>query len=86
MAINNLSIFDNVAIRTTTFISASNNGTIAAGAQSVAIANIGEAPGTVKGTSLPIGAAISWGVNGRDTLDAIAYNATGTTFLITAVI
>jgi hypothetical protein len=72
--------------RTSAFINTTNAGTIAAGAQSVAIANIGSAVGTVKGTNLPVGASISWGANANDKLDAINYDATGTTFLITTVI
>ena len=66
--------------------SVSSSGTIAAGAQSVAIANIGTVAGTVKTQSFPANASVSWSViNPLDSLGAIAYDATGTTFLITEV-
>ena len=72
--------------RNATYINTSTEGTIAAGANSVSIANIGNAAGTVEGVSFPSGATISWSANGKDTLDAIAYNASGTTYLISTVI
>lgn len=72
--------------RTTTFTNTTTTGTIAAGANSVAIANIGAAVGTVKGVNLPAGASISFAANGNDTLDAIIYSATGTNLLITTVV
>ncbi len=72
--------------RATSFIDATANGIIKAGASSVAIANAGDAAGTVKGASLPVGASLNWGANGQDVLDAIPYDATGTVFLITTVV
>jgi hypothetical protein len=55
-------------------------------AQSVTIANTGSLPATVLGQLLPAGTSASWSViGGRDKLDAIAYDATGTTLLIFAV-
>lgn len=71
--------------KTTNFINTSTAGTIAAGSNAVAIANVGNAAGTVKGVSLPAGASINWSGNSGDVLDAIAYSATGTTFLITTI-
>lgn len=66
--------------------SASTSGTVDAGAQSVAIANIGTAAGTVKGQAYPANTSASWTVvSPLDTLGAIAYDATGTVFLITEV-
>lgn len=73
------------ASRVTSFINTTAAGTIAAGANSIAIANIGNAAGTVKGVSLPASSALSFGANGTDTLDAISYSAEGTNFLITTV-
>lgn len=72
--------------RVTSFINTTTTGLVAAGANSVAIANIGSAAGTVKGVNLPPGCAISFAANGSDTLDAISYVATGTIFLITTVV
>lgn len=72
--------------RTTSFINTTTTGTIAAGANSVAIANIGSAAGTVKTVSLPAGSAISFGANGNDVLDSIGFVATSTNFLITTVV
>jgi hypothetical protein len=69
--------------RTPTYTRTLTTGTIAAGAQSIAIANIGVSEGTVLGVILPAGASISWSVNAMDTLSAVSYNATSTTFLIT---
>lgn len=77
---------DSTAVqRTPAFVSTSSSGTVTAGKQSIAIANIGSSAGAVLGVSLPAGASISWAANNSDTLDAVAYNATGTTFLITTV-
>jgi hypothetical protein len=72
--------------RTPNFTSTTGSGTVTAGAQSVAVANIGGAAGTLKSQSFPANAVVSWSViNPLDTLGAIAYDATGTTFLITEV-
>ena len=59
--------------------------TIAAGAKSVTIENVGGADGTVQTKSFPVGRKVSWSVDGADTLGAIAYVATGTTFAIAKV-
>lgn len=68
---------------TPTLISVSSSGTIPAGRKSVSIANIGTASGTLLGTAFPPGASISYSTE-SGTLASIAYNATGTTFLIGA--
>lgn len=85
-AIEEVSNCLSLIVRATNFISTSSAGTIAAGANSVAIANVGDAAGAVKNEVMPAGAAISWSANGRDVLDEISYDATGTTFLITKVV
>ena len=64
-------------------ISATSSGIIAAGKKSVSVANIGAASGTLLGAAFPVGASISYSAEGG-TLTEIAYNATGTTFLIGA--
>ena len=62
--------------------STSTSGTIAAGKTAVAISNIGEAAGTIAGASIPKGTSIKYG-NGINEISAsVAYDATGTTFLI----
>ena len=62
-----------------------NSGTIAAGAQSVAIANIGDSDGLVNGKTYPAGLSLNWSGDGVRTLDEFTYDATGTTFVITEV-
>lgn len=68
--------------RTPGFLNTTTTGTITAGAKSVNIKNVGGAVGTVLGVNLPIGESLNFATTGNDTLGAIAYNATGTTFLI----
>lgn len=60
-------------------------GTVSAGANSVSIGNIGGAIGTVKGVDLPVGVSVNWSASPGGTLSAVAYDATGTKFLITEV-
>lgn len=55
---------------------------LSAGFFSVTIYNVGAAAGTVLGVTLPIGDKISFEAKTGNTLGAIAYNATGTTFAI----
>ena len=71
--------------RTPGFLSTTTTGTIAAGAKFVVIKNIGSAVGTVLTVNLPIGESLNFTTNGNDTIGAIAYNATGTIFLISEV-
>ncbi len=72
--------------RTPTLTIYTNSGTIAAGSQSVTIANTGIASGTVLGTALAVGQTVTFQANGIDILSAITYNATGTTFLVARVV
>jgi hypothetical protein len=71
--------------RTPSLTSVTNAGTIVFGARSVSIANVGSAAGTILGTSVDAGMTVNFTAQGSDTLAAIAYNATGTTFLIAEV-
>lgn len=74
------------ATRSTTILSTSQAGEIPAGANSVAIANIGANAGIIKGVAFPAGTATSFQAPSRDALDAISYDATNTIFLITTVV
>jgi hypothetical protein len=72
--------------KTTTVLRPSTSGTVAAGRNSVSIANVGTANGTVKGVTLKPGETLNFSggaVNNK--LDAIDYVATGTEFLIITV-
>lgn len=70
----------------TTITRPTTSGTINTGQLSVSIANVGTANGTVKGVTLKPGETVSFSGGGiATTLDAIAYNATGTEFLIITV-
>lgn len=60
-------------------------GTVAAGAISFSIANVGVAIGTVDGDDLPVGGVTSFSAPQGGDLDAISYDATGTDFLISEV-
>jgi hypothetical protein len=71
--------------RTPGFVNTTTTGTVTAGAKSVVIKNVGGAVGTVLTANLPTGESLSFATTGNDTLGAIAYNATGTTFLISEV-
>lgn len=70
----------------TTITRPTTSGTINTGQLSVSIANVGTANGTVKGVTVKPGETVSFSGGGiSTTLDAIAYNATGTEFLIITV-
>jgi hypothetical protein len=72
--------------KTTTIARPTSAGTVVAGWNSVSIANVGTANGTVKGVTLKPGETVSFdGGAVNNTLDAIAYVATGTEFLIITV-
>lgn len=82
---------------TTSFLAPKSRGTsisrpttssiISAGAYSASIANVGAANGTVQGVTLKPGETISFNAGAlNNTLQQISYNATGTEFLIIAVI
>lgn len=70
------------ATLTGSFVSTTTSGTIAAGKISVSFCNFGSSAGTLLGTSFPAGAIISYAAPVGQTLGAITYDATGTTFLI----
>jgi hypothetical protein len=73
--------------RTTSIIRPTTTGTITAGAKSVSIANVGAANGSVKNVALKPGETISFdGGALNNTLDAIAYVATNTEFLIITIV
>jgi len=73
--------------RTTSIARPTTTGTIAAGAKSVSIANVGAANGTVKTVTLKPGETISFDAGAlNNTLDAIAYVATSTEFLIITIV
>jgi hypothetical protein len=69
------------ATYTPTLSRATAAGTVAAGARSVSIANAGVANGTVGAATLKPGESVSFSADGN-LLAAIAYNATGTEFVI----
>jgi hypothetical protein len=64
------------------FISVNGSGSIAVGARSVSIFNIGSSSGSVLGTPLPKKTLVEFDAAEQNTLTAITYDATGTTFLI----
>ena len=68
--------------RIPTLLSAAGTGTIAAGSINVSIANTGTATGIVLGANLIAGATVNFQANAPDTIGTIAYDATGTSFLI----
>ena len=58
-------------------------GSVAAGSIRGSVLNNGAAAGVWNGISIPAGVSIPWGdVGSRDTYAAIAFNATGTSFII----
>lgn len=68
--------------RTATASTTSTSGTVPLGAKAVSFVNTGAATGSVLGVPLLAGGSISLSVDGGDTLEALEYDATGTTFLI----
>jgi len=68
--------------RTPTLTSTTTSGTIASGCVSVSVANIGNNNGTLLGQTIAPGVSIDFVAPWADTIGAITYNATGTTFLI----
>lgn len=65
--------------------SSTTTGTVAAGTFSVSFNNTGSAAATVAGGSLPAGSIVSFEAPNGGTLDAIAYDGTGTTLLISTL-
>lgn len=73
--------------RTPNLLISTTSGSILPGSQSVSIFNAGGATATVLTQPLTAGMSVSWSVTeGRDTLGAVTYNATGTTLIITWVV
>lgn len=73
------------AVRTPNILSDIGPGSTPNGVYSFSIANVGAAVGTVGGQNLPAGATVNFSAELNNTLNGIAYDATGTTFLITWV-
>lgn len=70
-------------VRTPNILNTSVAGTVP-DAYSFSIANVGAASGTVGGQALPAGTSVNFdGGAVNNTLTGIAYDATGTTFIIT---
>ena len=72
-------------IRNTNIVSATGIGSIPDNTYSFSIANVGASAGSVGGVSIPAGVTINYNAELNNTLTGIAYNATGTTFLITYI-
>jgi hypothetical protein len=69
--------------RVTNIVRSTTTGTVTAGKYSISIANVGAANGTVKGVILKPNETINFDAGAlNNTLDAVAYVATGTEFLI----
>lgn len=71
--------------RSTNILSSTGAGVVPPNTYSLSIANVGAAAGTVGGVSVPAGVTINYSAELNNTLTGIAYNATGTTFLITYI-
>ncbi len=81
--INSFTGATNGATRVTNIVRPTSTGTIPAGAYSGSISNVGSANGSVKTITLKPGETVNFDAGSlNNTLDAIAYNATGTEFLI----
>jgi hypothetical protein len=73
--------------RTPGVISTTTSGTTVLGWYSFSIANVGAAAGTVGGQSIPAGTTLNFdGGALNNTLGSLAYDATGTTFIITYIL
>ena len=72
-------------VRTTNIVSATGAGVVPPNTYSFSIANVGASAGSVGGVSIPAGVTINYNAELNNTLTGIAYNATGTTFLITYI-
>ena len=71
-----------VTARTPVIASATGTGSVPL-SYGFSIANVGGAAGLVGGVSLPAGTTVNFAPDKNNNLNGIAYNATGTTFLIT---
>ncbi len=71
------------AARTHNYVNSSGVGTVPAGSLRGSVLNSGNAAGVWNGGSIPAGISIPWGdIFSRDTYGVIAFDASGTTFLI----
>lgn len=85
--INSLTGVTSGSAKVTGILRPTAGGTITAGKSSASIFNAGAASGTVKGITLKTGETVNFNAGGiNNTLDAIAYDATGTEFLIITVV
>jgi hypothetical protein len=71
-----------VTARTPVIVSDTGTGSVPV-SYGFSIANVGGAAGLVDGITLPAGATVNFAPDKNNTLSAISYDATGTTFLIT---
>jgi hypothetical protein len=86
-AITGITINVDPEAKTTTIIRATAAGTVTAGKNSVSFGNVGAANATVKGVTLKPGETINFDAGAiNNTLDAIAYDATGTELLIIHIV
>lgn len=82
-AITGITINVDPEAKVTNVLRSSTTGTIAAGAFSASFGNVGAANATVKGVTIKPGETINFDAGAmNNTLDAIAYNGTGTELLI----
>lgn len=73
----------NTVTQTPSFARATASGSVAVGALSVSVSNVGASNGTLTGAVLKPGETITFGSSDRKaTLTAVAYDATGTEFII----
>lgn len=73
-------------LKTTVILRPNSASSLIAGYNSVSIANVGTGNGTVKGVVIKPGETVTFNAGAvNNTLDAIAYSATGTEFLIVAI-
>jgi len=71
------------ATRTHNTVVSSGAGSVPVGSVRGSVLNTGNASGTWNGVSLPAGVGVPWGAaDNNDTYNTIAYDATGTTFVI----
>lgn len=73
---------ETITVRSPSLSTVSTAGTIASGCVSVSVANTGSANGTLLGQTIAPGVVIDLVAPWGDTIAAISYDATGTSFLI----
>lgn len=81
--INSLTGVTAGASRTTNILRPTTSGTVTAGKRSASFSNVGTANATIKGVTLKPGETVNFDAGAiNNTLDAIAYDATGSELLI----